>query len=340
MTSTMTGTVIFNLRMAMKKVFTHLFALASVVALFAGCSKEIDNQAKIKGTHTVTFIADHADTRTAVVEGSSAASYIWNNTDAQYLHVYENGIKATEVSLSLENGGSVGTITASFPNSDATSFVYKAYYGEKSNSGNFKVLDTQNPKASSFDPKSDILISDETEPGVKQSDLKLRFGRVAVINKVTLKGMTAGEIVSKVTLTGSAALAGSYAEATVDDEGNPVAAKWNAGSKTLTFEAFENATVNADGEFPIYFVSIPFEGTIGISVTTDQNQYERDDITTTLKFEVGKMTRFGLKLNGYGSPISTGTPYSLVSSQADLVEGATYLLVGSFNNKFYALGEQ
>ena len=324
----------------MKKVLTHLFALASVIALFAGCSKEVDNQVKTNGSHIVTFVADQADTRTAVVEGNSAASYIWNSTDAQYLHVYENGIKATEVSLSLEDGGAVGTITASFPNSDADSFVYKAYYGEKSNSGNFKVLDIQNPKASSFDPKSDILISDETEPSVKQSDLKLRFGRVAVINKVTLKGMTAGEVVSKVTLTGSAALAGSYAEATVDDEGNPVDAKWNAGSKTLTFEAFENATVNADGEFPIYFVSIPFEGTIGISVTTNQNQYDRNDITTILKFEVGKMTRFGLKLNGYGSPISTGTPYSLVSTQAELADGATYLLVGSYNNKFYALGEQ
>ena len=327
----------------MRKFVSYFFALASCAAFFAGCTKEINNQEpNITGTHKVTFVSDQIDTKTQVVEGNTEASYIWNSGDAQYLHVYENGIEATDKSLSLDATGSVGTISATFNNTSATTFVYKAYYySEKTNTGNPKVLEVQNPKANSFDPKTDVLISDETTAGPAQSELKLRFGRVAVVSKMTLKGMTAGEVVSKVTLTGSAALNGSYAEASTNQEtGDPIAAHWNAGTKKLVFESFENATVDENGEFPIYFVSIPFEGTISISVTTDQNQYDRDDITTTLKFEVGKMARFGLKLNGYGAPIETGATYSAVSSIDDFVDGASYLIVGVNSDEYYAMSAQ
>jgi len=333
----------------MKKIFTFVFAFAAAATLFIGCEKEINNQESLpEGTHTVTFFTEQ-ETKTAVVENDgSSASYVWSSTeDAQYLHVYENGVEATSKTLSLGNGGATGTITATFPNSEASSFVYKAYYyGSKTNTGNPKVPETQSPKASSYDPQADVLISNETSPvSAAPANLALRFGRVAVISKMTLKGMVAGEVVSKVTLTGSAALNGSYAEDSVDSQtGDPVPAHWNTGTKKLIFENFENDTVNSNGEFPIYFVSIPFEGTISISVTTDQNQYERNDITTTLSFEVGKMARFGLRLNGYGEPINTGTSYSLVNAQANLIDGATYILVGAYNDntntQLYAMGEQ
>lgn len=324
----------------MKRVISFIFVVASVAALLVGCAKEVrNNEPEAPETHTVTFVSDNTDSRTQIVEGETEASYIWLSTDAQYLHIKENGNEATSTTLSLNSTGSIGTISATFTNTSATSFVYKGYYyGEKTNSGNPKVLETQNPKNGSYDPKSDVLISDETEEGPAQDEIKLRFGRVAVINKMVLRGMVSGEKVSKVTLTGSVALNGSYAEATTNQEtGEPVAAKWNAGSKKLIFEDFENDTVDSNGEFTIFFVSIPFEGTISISVTTDQNQYDRDDIATTLKFAVGNLTRIRLNLSGYGEPITTGATYELVGSQSELTSGATYLLAGGDT---YVLGEQ
>lgn len=319
----------------MKRIIPGIIALA---AIFTGCTEKIESQEPFSGgTHTVTFVAGAVETKTQVVEGEEAASYVWSSNDADFLHVYENGVEALSVVLDLDEGGATGTITAEFPdNPSASSFVYKGYYyKEKSNSGNLKVPDTQSPGVSSYDPAADVLISKETEafpepPG----SIRLTFGRVAVISKVTFRGMEAGETVSKVTITGSEALAGTYAEATPTTE-----AKWNPLGKSLKFESFGNPVVDEDGQFSFYFVSIPFDGTISVSVTTDANQYDKD-IAAVLTFEVGRMARLGINLEGCGESVVNKGFYSLVSDASYFIDGADYLIVGSHDGKSFAMGAQ
>jgi len=321
----------------MKRIIPGIIALA---ALLSGCAKEIENQEPLSGgTHTVTFIAGAVETKTQVVEGEDAASYVWDSDDAAYLHIFENGVEATSVSLDLQNDGTTCTITAEFPdNPEATSFVYKGYYcNDVSNSGNLKVPDTQTLNASSYDPGADLLITRETEAfPVPPASITLTFGRVAVINKVTLRGMVKDELVKKITITGSEALAGSYAMATPTSE-----AQWYLLSKTLKLIGFEEDVVDSDGQFTFYFVSMPFEGTISISVTTDRNQYDKS-IESTLTFEVGKMTRMSINLAGYGEGIHETGSYALVNSLSDFIDGADYLIVGFNGNdlKTYAMGAQ
>ena len=318
----------------MKRLIPSILALT---ALLSGCTSEIESPEPIvKGTHTVTFLTDAVQTRTQVVEGDDAASYIWCEGDAEFLHIYENDHEALSVSLTLDEDGAIGIITAEFDNETADSYVYKGFYYNKiSNSGNLKVPANQSPRASSFDPAADVLISKETAPvSSPPESIRLTFGRVAVITKVTLKGMVPEELVSKVTITGSAALEGTYKRATDTDE-----AKWNPLSKTLTFKSFENPVVDSNGQFTFYFVSIPFEGTISISVTTDQNQYDKD-IPTTLTFEVGKMARLNINLAEYGETITPGATYKLVSKPGDMIDGADYLIVGSVDDQYFAVGAQ
>lgn len=318
----------------MKRFIPSIIALS---ALLSGCTAETELPEPVpEGTHTVTILTDAAGTRTQVTEGANTASYLWCEDDAAYLHIYENDIEAVSVSLQLENGGETGIITAEFPNSDASSYVYRGcYYKEISNSGNLKLPATQSPGASSYDPQADVLISRETEPvSTPPGSIRLTFGRVAVITKVTLKGMAPGEEVAKVTITGSAALSGTYARATSASE-----AKWNPLDKTLTFKSFENSLVDELGQFTFYFVSIPFVGTISLSVTTDRNQYDKG-IDTELTFEVGKMARLGINLAGYGEQLTTGATYELVNSTADLADGADYLIVGSVDDQYFAMGAQ
>ena len=318
----------------MKRLIPSIIALT---ALLSGCTSEIESPEPIvEGTHTVTFLTDAVQTRTQVVEGDNSASYIWCEGDADFLHIYENDHEALSVSLTLDEDGAIGIITAEFDNETADSYVYKGYYYNKiSNSGNLKVPADQSPRASSFDPAADVLISRETAPvSTPPESIRLTFGRVAVITKVTLKGMAPNESVSKVTITGSAALEGTYKRATDTDE-----AKWNPLSKTLTFKSFENPVVDSNGLFTFYFVSIPFEGTISISVTTDENQYDKD-IPTTLTFEVGKMARLNINLAEYGETLTPGATYKLVSEPGDMIDGADYLIVGSVDDQYFAVGAQ
>ena len=319
----------------MKQIIPGIFALA---ALLSGCTEKIESQDPFSGgTHTVTFVAGAVETKTQVAEGESVASYLWSNGDADFLHIYENGVEALSVILELENGGATGTITAEFPDDpSASSFVYKGYYYKDiSNSGNLKVPDTQSPLDSSYDPSADVLISRETEAySEPPAGIRLTFGRVAVINKVTFKGMAPGEKVSKVTITGSEALAGTYTEAT-----STTGAKWHPLGKSLKFENFGVEEVDGDGYFSFYFVSIPFEGTINVSVTTDLNQYDKD-IASTLQFEVGTMARLTINLEGCGEGVEDTGTYKLVNDGSEFIPCADYLIVSSIDGKHFAMGAQ
>ncbi len=324
--------------------------LAVAALAFIGCSQEVDLQepkTDVSGTHTLTFVVQkQADTRTAVVEGETTASYVWTEKDDQYFHIYENGIEATEIEMSLSNDNKTATFTATFDDTDTTAFSYTAVYGnEVSNKRNPLIPYSQVPALDSFDPAADVMVSAEpiTLDGNAAADATTEFlfklQRVVSVNKMTLKGLEAGEVVKAVELIST----DGYLSARYGFD----KANYTGEKKTLTFDysSVDNAVVRTDGTFPVYFTAAPVSGiTFSVKVTTDKRVYLRDDFTSKLTLEVGKFRRFGVNLAGYGEVISQGTVYTLVESSEDLFDGATYIIVGSKEVeqeiKYYALGKQ
>lgn len=321
----------------MKKIFYFAF-LAISAFVIAGCSKEPAFQDDSDGTHTLTFnIEKFVDTKTAVIEGESAASYVWTDGDEEYFNVFENGVKATSVSVlfseEADGGYKKATVKATFPDKDTTSYSYTATFAKSlSNSYNPHTISEQTPALNSFDPSADVLVSSEPivlGDGVS-SDENTEFlfvlKRVVSMNKMTLKGLKPGSIVQNVELSSDKNFAALYNVAKDSYTGE--------GMKLTMDYSSLNATVNEDGTFPVYFVSAPVENaTFSVRVKTGDELYTRDDFKSKLTLAVGTFRRFGINLEGYGSDIPNETEYKLVEDNEKIVDGADYLIVAKGKGK-------
>ena len=318
------------------KTLYKIGMLAVAALAFAGCSKEVDVQKeKTTGTHTLTFkVQKDIDTKTAVVEGDGVASYVWTDKDDQYFHIYENGVEATDISMELSENNTIATFTATFEDTEDEAFSYTAVYGsEVSNAGNPMIINEQTPALDSFDPAADVLVSSKpiTLEGNVAADEDTEFlftlKRVASVNKMTLKGLTAGEKVVTVELASDQNFSARY----MVDKGT-----YTGNQKKLVFDfsSLDDAVVGTDGTFPVYFVSAPVENaTFSVRVVTESTVYMRDDFTSKLNLAVGTFRRFGINLSGYGTPIQTATEYKLVEDEEQIVDGAEYLIVAKDKGK-------
>ena len=311
------------------KTIYKLGMLAVAALAFAGCSKEVDNTAiQNSGTHTLTFtVQKDVDTRTAVVEGNGVASYVWTEGDDQYFHIYENGVEATAITMVLSADKKLATFKATFDNTDATEFSYRATYGSdlaSSKPHNPLIPADQKPRLDSFDPAADVLVFAEDivldEKADENTEFLFKLKRVVSVNKITLRGLTAGEKISTVELASDMNFSARYGI----ENGNYSA---NAKKIVLDYSDLDDAVIGTDGTFPVYFVSAPVDGaTFSVRVVTEGTVYLRDDFTSKLTLAVGTYRRIGINLEGYGETVSEGTVYTLVESQDDLYDGATYII--------------
>ena len=329
----------------MKKNLYRIGMLAVAACAFIACEKETEQNSENKQvTHIATITLNkEAVTKTALVEGVSEASYVWADGDDVYLHVYENGTEGTITDFVLSSGNSVATLTVSFEGSPEPPYTYTAKYAKTlSGSKNPKIPEIQAPTATSFDPAADIMVSkatdDVTNVATRASELTFTMGRVVSVNKMTLTGLNEGELVSKVEFTlGTSFLGGFY-----------TGSSYGSSVKTLTANYVTPIAVGADGKFPVYFTCAPVDAAsiTSVVVTTDQKVYTKSSSLDpnpfdgkTISFAVGTMKRFNMAMGGYGEAISTGTDYTLVESQSDLFDGATYIIVGNADD-LVAMGTQ
>ena len=317
------------------KTLYKIGMLAVAALAFAGCSKEVDNFAEQStGTHTLTFtVQKDVDTRTAVVEGEGVASYVWTEGDNQYFHIYENGVEATATTMVLSADKKIATFKATFKNTDATEFSYRATYGSdlaSSKPHNPLIPANQLPGLDSFDPAADVLVSAEDivldGKADENTEFLFKLKRVVSANKMTLKGLEKGERIYKVELTSDKYFSSRYS---VDNGGYTGVAK----TLVLDYEEVE-AYAGVDGTFPVYFISAPIEdATFSVRVITDGVIYTRDDFTSKLTLAVGTFRRFGVNLSGYGQSIMSVTEYTKVESDDQIADGGEYLIVAEENSK-------
>lgn len=271
------------------------------------------------------------DTKTAVVEGADKASYVWTDGDEQYFSIYENNTLGTITGVEYSEGMKKATLTVEFNTNIANEneYVYKAIYSNGLSGESLMVMSEQNASATSFDPGADVLVSDEITSDHGLTSLRFVFNRVVTVNKMTLKGMTPGEVVKTVEITFNKYVSGNYFYSGNNN------GTYSNGSKTLTISFSGGETVMSDGSFPVYFIAMPASelSLESVVVATDQNNYVKTEFTKTYDFSIGKMTRFGINMSGYSIPKSVS--YTLVENDNGLVSGRTYVIAaaGASNNK-------
>ncbi|MCI6318033.1 MAG: hypothetical protein MR784_00100 [Rikenellaceae bacterium] len=325
------------------KKFVYSFGMfVAATMTFASCAKEISPETTEEVTHVMTInVGKAVDSKTAVVEGEEGATYKWSANDKEYFHVYEsttdgagNETKNAGIvkAVSYSDDMSTASLSVSFTSSAEGPYTYTVIYANDLNTnGNPVIPASQSPLVDNFDPAADVLISKPIVSQTRIDALDMTMGRVATINKMTLKGLDAGEKISKVEFALDKGLSASYVLGT----GN-----YNTISKKLTM-SYEAAAVASDGTFPVYFVSAPVANAAieSVVVTTDKKVYTKSSTLShnpfegkSISFAVGTMKRFGMDMGGYGEAISTKTEYTLVKATSELIADANYIVVVSDAN--------
>ena len=264
---------------------------------------------------TVTLVADKAgdDTRAAAVEGENKVSYVWTDTDIANLKLFvvttemttgddpKEEEVLTEVvnpTIDVSTDNKTLTITATVAeNSTLRAAVTSEWTGKEGDKNRKPRLpSTQRPLVDNFDPNADILVAED----VTVSELvkeKLTFHRPVTINKMTLKGLASNETISKVVLSSEKHLTGYYKYDT---------GAMSAQQTELTVKYEPAVMADANGVFPVYFVTMPnVDHTITLTVETSKNskKYRYSKTFGTVSFNKGKFSTFSVDLSGCGEEI-------------------------------------
>ena len=279
----------------MKKAFYLGFAALAAFA-FTACQKEAGVNESKKDMVTVTLTAQKAgdETRTAAVEEETKVSYEWTAEDVENLKVCVVGedadgkevltpVEDRVVSVSSDN--KVLTVTATV---EAGSTLRTAVSNAWTGSNKPKVNVNQNPKTDNYDPGADVLVAEDvTVDGLDEA--LLDFSRPVAISKMTLKNLVAGEKIHEISVTSDKDIAGYYENGAMKGQ-----------AKAITL-AYDNVEVGENGEFPVYFVTMPnAANTLTVVVKSDQFVYTKT--FGPVNFTVGKFSKFGVKLPA-GEPV-------------------------------------
>ena len=317
-----------KLKRSMNKKYLALCAIATAF-VFVGCQKETDVKNSSSKTHSVVFTAEKAgETRTAISsEDNGAVSYKWIEGDDARMHIYEkgpdaeNGTEGTITSMTLENEGKIATFYVTFPGDAPTGTItYSATYGGTvSNKQNPLIPGEQYPGVSTFDPAADALVADEITKTERDENPSFKFvmNRKVSINKMTLKGLPAGDVIESVSFESD-----KYHYGYVSSSGSLS----NSGKK-LVMKYTANNTIPENGEFPVYFTTAPVEdATFTVTVKTDKKRYEKKS-TKKISFALGTFRRFGVDLTGCEA--GEGRTFTLVENVSDLAVGSNIVIAAN-----------
>lgn len=284
----------------MKKLF---IALSAAAAILAGCAQETEYTPAEK-TCTLTVEVEDNTTKT-YVEGDKI---YWHESGEQLNVVYFAEVEGeptsryqagthTEYTL-VDNKA---TFTADFNTfSGATSYTFGAFYPYVSkystSSISLTVPQEQTPAEASYDPKADILVS--TQPVVIEGTpdkVQFRLSRMVAIVNMTVKGISAGELIEEIVVSSPAKPAGAVTFKV--HEANTVEnAVWYNNDEDITLDMGGRV---ATGEDAVWFTTVPTDlsgSALTVTVTTDKNIYTKEiDLTgKTLNFERADIARFSV----------------------------------------------
>lgn len=311
----------------MKKL---VYTLTAIAALLSSCVKSADEQIVVEKSSTVTIEALAAESRT-YIEGTEIR---WAERGEQLNIIYfadestSRRQSATHEDYTLTNN--CAEFTADITTTDgATKYTFGAFYpyAYKStlSSVSLTVPQEQTPTENSYDPKADILVSEN--PVVTESvpsKISFKFVRMVAFAKMTLVGIPAGEKIEKVVFSSVAKPAGAV-EFKVQEQGTLENAKW--------YNNYEDITLNlggrtATGEDVVWFVTVPTDlsGTsFTVTVATDRANYTKsvDLAGKTLNFERADVAQFRVTdLVEQQKPLA----YKLLTDASELTAGDQFII--------------
>ena len=225
----------------MKTNFRFLALSAAILSMFTACQREEleQNQKPEALTHSVTFVAGAPETKTTVdISDGETAKFKWTKADEGRFTAYENGIAATKVTAELGTDGTM-SMKATFPGEAPASPKYQALY-------NSEVSANQNIVKNSYAEVSDVMVSNVLD-GTRNDNFVFSFKREVAFAKMTLKDLTSGAYVSRVTIESDKPIAGKYDLKT---------GTFVNTSNVITLDVLTDV---ADGNATVWFTTIPIE---------------------------------------------------------------------------------
>lgn len=299
----------FNLIAAMKKFMKSLVLFAAAAMALTSCENEMMNEGiESNEAYTLTFTADAPESRTSVSIEGNTASFSWSETetfavlanDANGMYVADN------VTATIEGGKA--KITASFTsNTPAEGATYVAVYPASAyvtssntnfNSVKLKMKEKEHALVEgTFDPAADLMIS-QPVTAVPNETTNLKFGRLASVARMNLKGVTAGETIENiyVEFTDVTITNGRYridlATGLVIESDN------NAPYYGFNYLNLKGSLIAA-AETPVFFTCLPgdYSGDYVVTVKTNAANYSKEgtiDATKPLAFTAGNVLGFNL----------------------------------------------
>lgn len=332
------------MRKVMKRLTNFFWTIAFTSAIFTSCAKqqeiEIVSEEEVSPVEMVTFTFDAIkageETKTQAIldDVNNKVSYEWTDEDVSNMKLFlVSGKTITEVASPTITKVSATKLTISCSVPAAETYTFRAilareYYAK----GKPMINKYQSPEEDSFDPKGDILFSDDkvvTTDGTSSGDMLLTFNRKVSVNQMTLKELGTGELVSKVEITSDKDLVGYY-------DGSDIVALGDSKSIVLSFD---NKAVSAEGQFPVFFTCMPNTGnTLTVIVTTDTHVYTKT-FGSTIDFALGSFFRFGAKMatNSTITDSSVST-WDLVTESSGALSDGDIILIASSGGS-YVMGE-
>lgn len=319
--------VIFNTFTAMKK---FVYTFTAIAALLSSCVKSADEQIVVEKRSTIAVEVAPAESRT-FIEGTEIR---WAESGEQLNIIYfaddstTRRQSATHEDYTLTNN--CAEFTADITATDgATQYTFGAFYPYAykytTSSISLTVPQEQTPTESSYDPATDILVSEN--PIVTQSvpnKISFKFARMVAFAKMTLVGIAAGDKIEKVVFSSPAKPAGAV-EFKVHEQGTLETAKW--------YNNYEDITINlggrtATGEDTVWFTTVPTDlsgSSFTVTVVTDRVNYTKTvDLTgKKLSFERADVAQFRVKdLVEEQKPLA----YKLLTDASELTAGDQFII--------------
>ena len=295
------------------KSFRIISLAAFSMLAFAACQQaEIAPEETPDATHTVTFVAGAPETKTTVdISDGKTAKFAWTKDDEGRIAIYENGVAATTVVCGLDDKTGKMTIMAEFKGTATGNETYVAVV----NSSN----DGQIMSAEAYDEGADILVSKAVNSFDGANGVLLQFKREVAIAKMTLKGLDAGEVVNKVTVSSTADIAGSYG---VDGWNSTKTSLDIYSAKALDDQETYSIVANESGEAVVWFTCIPqTDATLTIQVEAADGDTYTKEFKKPITLTRGDVKGFGVAMNKLVDPHKDDNGWFLVKDARFLAEG-------------------
>lgn len=317
---------------AMKKIFTRLMLWAVAATAFVSCENNLED-ATVGGelTQTVTLSAEKpAEVRTELIEGVP----YWSKGDKIGVYTAQEKDAAN---YAFTNDSSEATLATSFTGQTAvanTLFVYYPYTtnGIAAEGAKVDIPVNQNPTATSFDGKADVMIAKPVQLDAQGKQLtNLEFARVGAIVKIVLKDNTAqlaGQHVSSLSLTAANNLVGRV---NLDVVNQKLGEIFYGESKSVTALYSEATQYEVDGTNATYVVVYPQTLKSGSKITVEavtEGYTISKEITLSQDIELAmsKVTTLNVSLSA--TEIEKTETMQWVNNAYNLIPSTNYLEVG------------